>query len=573
MVRNRRGYARKGTDMVEKIQRRWRGLSFRLLCVVCATFLPLNLMAIVVSGMVIWKSSEQVLEFYQRELDDSMERFVQELNKIDDKVDGFVLEYQAELMLLDGGDNMVSYEMVGQLGKIISDAEMPGVFYLYDAQMDRLFLKYSGKDYSILEIEEMKNILTNEGIPQGISAAWQIYTLGDRFFYLKNYEYINYQMGFMIDMTFGVGEIRSKDMTNGKIAYFSDGNRTLSMEAEDSVNEAKKEWQELFQDRPLYQSVEWQSDTLNCMAGMQFDRGNFLGSIPILYWILLAVALLCILLIFALNGLLKRRVVQPLKRLRIGMEQLKSENLEYRIEDWDSGETENFIFLYSSFNQMAEEIKLSHEKDIMMYQAQLDNLRLQVNPHMLLNSFNMIYSLAQTKNNECIQEFSLHLVEYFRYALKETDHFVTLKKEMDFVESYIGIQRIRFPGAFTSVYSIQEGIEEVLIPPLLIENFVENAMKYALIPGSSIELLINIRRDGERLLVSVCDTGRGIKEEILSCIQKGEVWKDKMGQRHIGIWNCRRRLEVFYKGNASMNIISTLGAGTQVWLDLPFMEK
>ena len=44
------------------------------------------------------------------------------------------------------------------------------------------------------------------------------------------------------------------------------------------------------------------------------------------------------------------------------------------------------------------------------------------------------------------------LVEYFRYALKETDRFVPLKKEMDFVENYVSIQKIRFPGAFTSVY-------------------------------------------------------------------------------------------------------------------------
>lgn len=122
-----------------------------------------------------------------------------------------------------------------------------------------------------------------------------------------------------------------------------------------------------------------------------------------------------------------------------------------------------------------------------MYQTQLDNLRLQVNPHMLLNSFNMIYSLAQSRNFQCIQEYSLLLVEYFRYALKETDHFVTLDREMDFVENYISIQKIRFPGAFTSVHNIQEECMQALVPPLLIENFVENAMKYALIPGKTVE--------------------------------------------------------------------------------------
>lgn len=77
------------------------------------------------------------------------------------------------------------------------------------------------------------------------------------------------------------------------------------------------------------------------------------------------------------------------------------------------------------------------------------------------------------------------------------------------------------------------------MPPLLVENFVENAMKYALSSGRMIEVLINIRREEDRLCVSVCDTGRGIKEEILECLKKGEIYVDKMGQQHIGVWNCR----------------------------------
>ena len=112
-----------------------------------------------------------------------------------------------------------------------------------------------------------------------------------------------------------------------------------------------------------------------------------------------------------------------------------------------------------------------------------------------------------------------------------------------------------------------------LVPPLLIENFVENTMKYALVSGQNIEVLINIRQEEGRLLISVCDTGRGIKPEILACLQQGEVYKDKRGKSHIGVWTCRRRREVFYGGKASMHITSTPGQGTQVWLEVPFMTE
>ncbi len=102
------------------------------------------------------------------------------------------------------------------------------------------------------------------------------------------------------------------------------------------------------------------------------------------------------------------------------MQEVEKENLTFRIENTDKNETEDFRYLYRVFNRMAGEVEQSREKDKKMYQTELDNLKLQVNPHMLLNSFNMIYSLAQTKNYEYIQRYSMLLVEYFRYVLRDT---------------------------------------------------------------------------------------------------------------------------------------------------------
>ena len=550
----------------------WKSLAFRLLYVVCATFLPLNIMAIVVSGMVIWKSSEEVLDSYQREVNTSMDRLESDLRKVDEYRDSFVLDYLNELTLAESSDNMVSYGMVRDLGEIFTGAGLQGIFYLYDRMEDRLFLKYTRGAYPIQEIEEMKKHLSQTGIPDGTNAAWEILPLEDRFFYIKHYEYTNYQVGFLADLEQSLRTSLGETLTEDKQAYFSDGDIILHLTGDGLLEEKEALWEDFGRDKLLWQWVEWNSPSLRGTFGMQIPRGSFMESIPVFYWILLVAALLCVLLVFTMWRLLQSRVVRPLRILQDAMKQLEEENLEYRIEHIDANETEDFLYLYDTFNHMAEEVRLSHEKDIKMYQAQLDNLRLQVNPHMLLNSFNMIYSLAQTRNFECIQEFSMHLVEYFRYALKETDTFVTLDKEMKFVENYIEIQKIRFPGAFTSVYTMQEDVKAGLVPPLLIQNFVENAMKYALIPGKTIEVLINIRREEDRLLISVCDTGRGIREEILESIQKGEMYVDKMGQKHIGVWNCRRRMEVFYGKDASMNIVSRQGEGTQVWLDLPFLQ-
>ena len=97
---------------------------------------------------------------------------------------------------------------------------------------------------------------------------------------------------------------------------------------------------------------------------------------------------------------------------------------------------------------MAQEVQSSRDKDVKMLETEMDNLRLQVNPHMLLNSYNMIYALAESKNYAVIQEYTLCLVDYFRYVLRNGQKVVSIRQELEFVENFIRIQRIRFPGRF-----------------------------------------------------------------------------------------------------------------------------
>ena len=114
-----------------------------------------------------------------------------------------------------------------------------------------------------------------------------------------------------------------------------------------------------------------------------------------------------------------------------------------------------------------------------------------------------------------------------------------------------------------------------LIPPLLIENFVENATKYALDPKAPIEIVVSVHReeaeDGEdRLHIAVMDTGSGIRPEVLEKLQKKEPYIDGAGQKHIGIYNCLRRVELFYGDRGDIHFSSAVGGGTQVYLIIPF---
>ena len=294
------------------------------------------------------------------------------------------------------------------------------------------------------------------------------------------------------------------------------------------------------------------------------------SEIPVLERLLQVVAFLSILVIPIIYLVIKRLVLSPLFRLDKAMREIELENMDYRIESVER--TNEFIHIVRVFNRMVDQItKLtieSYEKDIEKLEIEAVNIRLQVNPHMLLNSLNMIYSLSHSKNYACIQEFTLSLAEYFRYSLYQNDNMVKISEEMKFINNYLEIQKIRFPGSFTYTYDIEEEILDELIPSLIIQNFVENSIKYGLTLDKEIEILVIVKRGDKNLRIFICDTGNGMDEKTLDEIEKNEPFENKTGN-HIGIWNCRRRLRMYYGDKGFIKISSTIGKGTQVLIQIP----
>lgn len=550
----------------------WQNLSFRLLFVVLATFLPLNVMGIVAAGVMWSGSSRELYGAYEREINNGMGGLDEAIAELDENVENLFMDNIGNLTLPGAKDDLIGYEVLLQTGGYMAEEGLDGLVYLYDRQGGELHMKQSGslRSQEILqEIEEDLYIT----FPLPYRSGWHFREFAGRLYYYRYYKCANYNIGMLLDVKANMESTFEADFFSEKEFYFTDGNLLYRYTNGIPERENLEEWDWLLEKQTSWQVVGWESAHTDLKACLRVESGRFLSSIPLVYWLLLFLSISFVLLGLLLWGMIKKDVLTPLGVLERAMRKLREGEREFRITEIDEGETMEMKYLCDAFNKMAQEVQESYEKDIKMVQAQLDNLRLQVNPHMLLNSFNMIYSLAQLQNYECIQDFALYLVDYFRYILKEADDLVTLKKEMKFVESYLGIQRIRFPDTFGSVYNMQEGCEKALVPPLLIENFVENAMKYALKPGETIEILINARREEDKLLLSVCDTGNGMSEEVLERIQDGEVYVDRLGHKHIGIWNCRRRMEVFYGDAASMKIISAPGQGTQIWLELPFLEE
>lgn len=292
------------------------------------------------------------------------------------------------------------------------------------------------------------------------------------------------------------------------------------------------------------------------------DKGILYGSVTLL--ILLPIFLF----------ILRKNFLVPMQRISDAMQQILKGNSEFRIRNFSRAR--EFYEIESVFNHTldynrtlkleAYELKLEKEKE------KLINLQLQINPHLLLNSLNTIYSLAVNKKTGEIQEFSMNLAKYFRYSLRDTNELVTIQSEIEFIKSYSKVQRIRHPDSFYIIYDIEEDIMQEKIPPLIVQNFVENSTKYGLKKGEEIEILVIVKKEEGNLRISVCDNGRGMEEKVLQQIQQGKVIQDSRG-KHIGIWNCINRLYSFYGEKVLFRITSQPGEGTQIWLQIPCIYK
>ncbi|WP_338554540.1 histidine kinase [Paenibacillus sp. KS-LC4] len=272
--------------------------------------------------------------------------------------------------------------------------------------------------------------------------------------------------------------------------------------------------------------------------------------------------------------MLRREILLPLNRILAAMKRIREGNLDVRIKAAPSAE--EFQLVNETFNTMMADIQQLridvYEEQLSKQKVELQHLQLQINPHFFMNSLNMMYSLAQVRNYELIQELTLCLVGYFRYMFRSNLSFVTLKQELDHVSNYIRIQELRYPDSLTSSMEAPDYMMNASLPPLIIQSLVENAVKYAVTLDEAVHIHIRIElldtTDEPKMRMIVQDTGKGFNEEVLKELQEGRKFIREQGGQ-VGIWNICERLRLLYEGRAQISFANAHGGGAIVEIILP----
>ncbi|WP_261304966.1 sensor histidine kinase [Paenibacillus andongensis] len=275
---------------------------------------------------------------------------------------------------------------------------------------------------------------------------------------------------------------------------------------------------------------------------------------------------------------IRKVILLPINRIVVAMRKVRDGYLEDRIELYTT--SSEFELMHETFNTMISQItdlKINvYEEQLISQKAELKHLQLQINPHFFLNSLNIIYSLAQLKDYEVIQEMSLCLVQYLRFMFRSNLKFITLIEEIEHTNNYLRIQVMRFPENFNYNIVVADSLMEALVPPLSIQTFVENTIKYAVSMEERIQLGIQIERIEEEgqpyLRVVITDTGVGFPPDVLEGTKTEADMTDGQ-EEHIGIWNVRRRLKLLYQDQAKLVLSNNEHGGARVEIYLPLRLK
>lgn len=200
------------------------------------------------------------------------------------------------------------------------------------------------------------------------------------------------------------------------------------------------------------------------------------------------------------------------------------------------------------------------ELEARLARAQLQALRMQIHPHFLFNTLNSIAALVYT-DPRAADEMLGDLSELLRRSLDSMEEQeIPLAQELEFIGGYLSIERRRLGERLRVEQSIPEDLMNALVPALILQPLVENAIRHGIEPRRGPgRIEIEARREGERLRLVVRDNGRG-----LSGAEQGGSER-----RGIGLANVRARLEALHGQNQSVTLGSGTPQGCRVDVDLP----
>jgi two-component system, LytTR family, sensor kinase len=201
------------------------------------------------------------------------------------------------------------------------------------------------------------------------------------------------------------------------------------------------------------------------------------------------------------------------------------------------------------------------EQEKLLFAAKLEALASQINPHFLFNTLTSISSLIRTKPDTA-RMLITKLSGLLRRLMRSTDHFVTLREELESIDEYLDIESVRFGPQLNVEKDISPETLDIIVPSMLLQPLVENSIKHGLsrkVGGGRITIRAMLRSG--HAVIEVLDDGLGMSHERLEQAFGGGI----------GLSNVNERLRTIYGASYQLKLTSTAGLGTCASIEIPLL--
>ena len=199
-------------------------------------------------------------------------------------------------------------------------------------------------------------------------------------------------------------------------------------------------------------------------------------------------------------------------------------------------------------------VKVNYTNDILTRDARLKALKTQINPHFLYNTLQTINWRAKATGDTQTSQIVESLGTLLRASLSSEKSLVLLSEELELVDCYITIQRIRFEDRLSFQTDIDPSLANAVLPPLTIQPLVENAIHYGMESMTDIcHVLLEAKQEGDRLTILVKNEGSAFEEGLLEKLRDKKIKPNGFG---IGLMNIDQRIRLMYGENCGLTVFN-----------------
>ncbi len=290
------------------------------------------------------------------------------------------------------------------------------------------------------------------------------------------------------------------------------------------------------------------------------DYNSVFSAIRFTHFLCITIFVFCAVAVTCICSYLIVQLTRHFRILEKKMQRFGSGDLTPMPNTYDYSSRQDEIgHLHVQFDQMAQHITSlvneNYVKQMLLQETQIQTLQQQMNPHFLYNTLDSIYWMAQKDNDQTICIMVQSLANLFRASITDSSELISISSEVQFLNSYIQIQQLRFQDRLLFEQLIPSEYMRLLIPKLCIQPLVENAIHHAMENSPEVCIIrLDMAESDDTYQIRVMNTGSVFEEHLLEKLQKGEVTASGTG---IGLSNIDKRFKLIYGNSYGLTLYNT----------------